>query len=108
MQIKIVVTQDRLNKYASVDEFIEIQKGNLETIKLVAARFAIDDKSGEYYPVREVETEFGTDYFADEKPIKIIGKMNLEELMTLKNAFSKKVKDEAIPPPNGKATAEQE
>lgn len=99
LKLRVAIEEKRINKYISVDEYQAIQKGDIEAIKNVIARFALDE-NGEYYPVTEKETEFGTDYFASEKPIKIIGKMNFEDLMSLKDSFFGGVKENAVPPTN--------
>lgn len=106
IKLKIFIDEKRINKYISVDEYQAIQKGDMEAIKNVIARFAVDE-NGEYYPVTEKEGEYGTDYLADPKPVKIIGKMNFEELSSLKDGFFGGVKDNAAPPPNASDSEEQ-
>jgi len=99
IKLKIVVTKERLRKYTSIDEIIALQSNDLRVVRDVIARFAVDENN-EYYPVTEVDGEYGTDYIAHPTPLKIIGKLNTEKIEELMKSFMGNAEDAAIPPAN--------
>ena len=105
IKLKIVVTKERLRKYASIDEMIALQSNDLRVVRDLVARFAVDE-NGEYYPVTETEGEYGTDYIAHKIPLKVIGKLNTEQVEELMKSFTGNVEDVAVPPDNASASVE--
>ena len=99
IKLKIVVTKERLRKYVSIDEMVSLQSNDLGVVKNVIARFAVDENN-EFYPVKEVDGEFGTDYIAHPTPLKIIGKLNTEKIEELMKSFMGNAEDAAVPPVN--------
>ncbi len=78
---------------------VSLQSNDLGSVRNVIARFAVDENN-EFYPVTEVDGDYGTDYIAHPTPLKIIGKLNTEKIEELMKSFMGNAEDAAIPPAN--------
>lgn len=106
IKLRIVVTKERLRKYTSIDEMIALQSNDLRVVRDVISRFAVDENN-EYFSVTEKDGEYGTDYIAHPTALKIIGKLNTEQVEELMKSFIGGAEDAAIPPANASASEEQ-
>lgn len=104
-KLKLNITKERIEKYVSIDEFIGVQKGDLESIRNVIPLFAMDE-DGSFYPISEKETEYGTQYIAHPIPLKLIGMLTADKLMELKDLFVGRTEEEIVPPLNASDSVE--
>ena len=74
---------ERLENTLTVDEFLQMQEGNIQAVIAVMSKFVLDEQ-GEY-----VTPEDGR---------KVIGSLTLAELKQAAGSFTQKVTDAAVPP----------
>ena len=85
MTFKIRKDMERLENTLTIDEFLEMQEGNLKSIINVMSKFVLDDNS---------------EYKTPEEGRKVIGSLTLAELKNASEDFNKKITDAAVPPEN--------
>lgn len=98
LRIDIRVSDERLRKFVTLNEMIELQRGSLEAIRDVMPRFMWDESSGNYYPVTVEETDEGYVVRADPKATKIIGSLTIDKVIEAANAFKETVDKVATNP----------
>ena len=88
MEINIKVDQKKLGDLVTVDDFIELQEGNIKTLLNVLSLFLVD---GDGVPILKDEAR------------KMLGKLTLNELKKASAGFTSAAENAAVPLPNGSA-----
>ena len=86
-KINIQVDYDRLNELLTVDEYLGMQEGDFKTTIEVLSMFIVDDDGN---------------YLSQEEGRKIIGKIAMQDLPPIMEAFTEMLQDKASPPEKGR------
>jgi hypothetical protein len=89
--MKLVISQERLERLVKVGELLEVQTGNLPVIVDVMSRFVIN-ADGSYMDSKEA--------------VEIIKDLTIAELKEVSNDFSNKLTGAAVPPLNASDSEE--
>jgi hypothetical protein len=101
LKIEIRSEKNRVNDFITLDEYSALRNGDPEAIRNVLARFMIDPKTGDYYPVKITDTEDKYKVEAAPEALEKMGMITIEKMMALSMEFLTGSKDELVPPANG-------
>ncbi len=100
IRVDVRLDEQRLKRLVTLDEMIEIQRGNLEAVRDVVSRFMWDSKTNDYYKVEVIEGDDGYVITSDARARKLLGSLTIEQLTEVMDAFRGKAEKVAVDPRN--------